>query len=57
MDTSNMKTSPGSPEPRDNTNFSIILEAPQVFFILLVQLKFIETGNNILQSKNKIFFR
>ncbi|POI33899.1 hypothetical protein CIB84_002349, partial [Bambusicola thoracicus] len=29
MDTSNMKTSPGSPEPRDNTNFSIILEAPQ----------------------------
>jgi len=31
MDTSNMKTSPGSPEPRDNTNFSIILEAPQVF--------------------------
>ncbi|XP_040534516.1 inaD-like protein isoform X2 [Gallus gallus] len=31
MDTSNMKTSPGSPEPRDNTNFSIILEAPQGF--------------------------
>ncbi|XP_048802017.1 inaD-like protein isoform X5 [Lagopus muta] len=31
MDTSNMKTSPGSPESRDNTNFSIILEAPQGF--------------------------
>ncbi|XP_031459360.1 inaD-like protein isoform X2 [Phasianus colchicus] len=31
MHTSNMKTSPGSPEPRDNTNFSIILEAPQGF--------------------------
>ncbi|XP_042676068.1 inaD-like protein isoform X5 [Centrocercus urophasianus] len=31
MDTSNVKTSPGSPESRDNTNFSIILEAPQGF--------------------------
>lgn len=31
VDSSNMKTSPGSPEPIDNINFSIILEAPQVF--------------------------
>ncbi|NXU85179.1 INADL protein, partial [Xiphorhynchus elegans] len=30
-DTSSIKTSPGSPEPVDNTNFSIILEAPQGF--------------------------
>ncbi|NXI66793.1 INADL protein, partial [Anseranas semipalmata] len=30
-DTSNMKTSPGPPEPTDNINFSIILEAPQGF--------------------------
>ncbi|KAJ7401566.1 hypothetical protein BTVI_94534 [Pitangus sulphuratus] len=31
VDTSSIKTSPGSPEPIDNTNFSIILEAPQGF--------------------------
>ncbi|OXB82143.1 UNVERIFIED_CONTAM: hypothetical protein H355_009022, partial [Colinus virginianus] len=31
VDTSNVKTGPGSPEPRDNINFSIILEAPQGF--------------------------
>ncbi|NXX89602.1 INADL protein, partial [Centropus bengalensis] len=31
MDSSNIKTSPGSPEPIDNINFSIILEAPQGF--------------------------
>ncbi|XP_072199796.1 inaD-like protein isoform X1 [Excalfactoria chinensis] len=30
-DTSNTKTSLGSPEPRDNSNFSLILEAPQGF--------------------------
>ncbi|NWI52088.1 INADL protein, partial [Calyptomena viridis] len=31
VDISSIKTSPGSPEPIDNTNFSIILEAPQGF--------------------------
>ncbi|XP_050162264.1 inaD-like protein isoform X2 [Myiozetetes cayanensis] len=31
VDTSSIRTSPGSPEPIDNTNFSIILEAPQGF--------------------------
>ncbi|XP_051652276.1 inaD-like protein isoform X2 [Manacus candei] len=31
VDTSSIKTSPGSPEPIDNINFSIILEAPQGF--------------------------
>ncbi|NXL48520.1 INADL protein, partial [Podilymbus podiceps] len=31
VDSSNIKTSPGSPEPIDNLNFSIILEAPQGF--------------------------
>ncbi|XP_071421995.1 inaD-like protein isoform X3 [Pithys albifrons albifrons] len=31
VDPSNNKTSPGSPEPIDNTNFSMILEAPQGF--------------------------
>ncbi|NXM68818.1 INADL protein, partial [Serilophus lunatus] len=31
VDTSSIKTSPESPEPIDNTNFSIILEAPQGF--------------------------
>ncbi|NXC43209.1 INADL protein, partial [Penelope pileata] len=31
VDASNIKSSPGSPEPADNTNFSIILEAPQGF--------------------------
>lgn len=31
VDSSNIKTSPGSSEPIDNINFSIILEAPQVF--------------------------
>lgn len=31
VDTSSIKSSPGSPEPVDNTNFSVILEAPQVF--------------------------
>ncbi|NWR35949.1 INADL protein, partial [Tachuris rubrigastra] len=31
VDTSSIKTIPGSPEPIDNTNFSIILEAPQGF--------------------------
>ncbi|XP_009948905.1 PREDICTED: inaD-like protein, partial [Leptosomus discolor] len=31
VDSSNIKTSPGSPEPVDNINFSIILEAPQGF--------------------------
>ncbi|XP_030311143.1 inaD-like protein isoform X3 [Calypte anna] len=31
VDTSNIKTSPESPEPTDNINFSIILEAPQGF--------------------------
>ncbi|XP_050756940.1 inaD-like protein [Gymnogyps californianus] len=31
VDSSNIKTSPGSPEPIDNINFSIILEAPQGF--------------------------
>ncbi|NXG59339.1 INADL protein, partial [Hemiprocne comata] len=30
-DSSNIKTSPGFPEPTDNINFSIILEAPQGF--------------------------
>ncbi|XP_009882282.1 PREDICTED: inaD-like protein [Charadrius vociferus] len=31
VDSSSIKTSPGSPEPIDNVNFSIILEAPQGF--------------------------
>ncbi|NWI93849.1 INADL protein, partial [Pitta sordida] len=31
VDPSSIKTSPGSPEPIENTNFSIILEAPQGF--------------------------
>ncbi|NWW19674.1 INADL protein, partial [Falcunculus frontatus] len=31
VDTSSIKSSPGSPEPIDNTNFSVILEAPQGF--------------------------
>ncbi|NXH22744.1 INADL protein, partial [Bucco capensis] len=31
VDSSNIKTSPGFPELTDNTNFSIILEAPQGF--------------------------
>ncbi|NXF33072.1 INADL protein, partial [Nyctibius bracteatus] len=31
VDPSNIKTSPGSPEPIDNINFSLILEAPQGF--------------------------
>ncbi|NXX20464.1 INADL protein, partial [Podargus strigoides] len=31
VDSSNMKTSPESPEPVDNINFSVILEAPQGF--------------------------
>ncbi|KFP13798.1 InaD-like, partial [Egretta garzetta] len=31
VDSSNVKTSPGSPEPIDNIHFSIILEAPQGF--------------------------
>ncbi|KAF4797247.1 PATJ, crumbs cell polarity complex component [Turdus rufiventris] len=31
VDTSSIKSSPGSPEPADNTNFSVILEAPQGF--------------------------
>ncbi|KAF1447952.1 InaD-like protein, partial [Pygoscelis papua] len=31
VDSSNIKTSPGSSEPIDNTDFSIILEAPQGF--------------------------
>ncbi|NXT03014.1 INADL protein, partial [Jacana jacana] len=31
VDSSSVKTSPGSPEPIDNINFSIILEAPQGF--------------------------
>ncbi|KFZ63627.1 InaD-like, partial [Antrostomus carolinensis] len=31
VDSSNIKTSPASPEPIDNNNFSIILEAPQGF--------------------------
>ncbi|NWU41775.1 INADL protein, partial [Hylia prasina] len=31
VDTSSIKSSPGSPEPIDNTNFSLILEAPQGF--------------------------
>ncbi|NXQ83153.1 INADL protein, partial [Nyctibius grandis] len=31
VDSSDIKTSPGSPEPIDNINFSIILEAPQGF--------------------------
>ncbi|XP_076196160.1 inaD-like protein isoform X3 [Aptenodytes patagonicus] len=31
VDSSNIKTSPGSSEPIDNINFSIILEAPQGF--------------------------
>ncbi|NWU69094.1 INADL protein, partial [Pterocles burchelli] len=31
VDSSNIKTSPGSPEPIDNNNFSVILEAPQGF--------------------------
>ncbi|KAJ7427673.1 PATJ, crumbs cell polarity complex component [Willisornis vidua] len=31
VDPSSNKTSPGSPEPIDNTNFSMILEAPQGF--------------------------
>ncbi|XP_041886788.1 inaD-like protein isoform X1 [Corvus kubaryi] len=29
--TNSIKSSPGSPEPTDNTNFSVILEAPQGF--------------------------
>lgn len=31
VDINSIKSSPGSPEPIDNTNFSVILEAPQVF--------------------------
>uniref|UniRef100_A0A8C3QMF1 PATJ crumbs cell polarity complex component n=1 Tax=Cyanoderma ruficeps TaxID=181631 RepID=A0A8C3QMF1_9PASS len=31
VDTSSIKSSPGSPEPIDNTNFPVILEAPQGF--------------------------
>ncbi|XP_009872131.1 PREDICTED: inaD-like protein, partial [Apaloderma vittatum] len=31
VDSSSIKTSPGSPEPIDNINFSVILEAPQGF--------------------------
>ncbi|XP_062353199.1 inaD-like protein [Cinclus cinclus] len=31
VDTSSIKSSPGSPEPVDSTNFSVILEAPQGF--------------------------
>ncbi|XP_014726017.1 PREDICTED: inaD-like protein isoform X2 [Sturnus vulgaris] len=31
VDTSSIKSSPESPEPVDNTNFSVILEAPQGF--------------------------
>ncbi|NXE38654.1 INADL protein, partial [Ptilorrhoa leucosticta] len=31
VDPSSIKSSPGSPEPTDNTNFSVILEAPQGF--------------------------
>ncbi|XP_054141591.1 inaD-like protein [Melozone crissalis] len=31
VETSSIKSSPGSPEPIDNTNFSVILEAPQGF--------------------------
>ncbi|NXB80618.1 INADL protein, partial [Donacobius atricapilla] len=31
VDTSSIKSSPGSPESIDNTNFSVILEAPQGF--------------------------
>ncbi|XP_063263015.1 inaD-like protein isoform X2 [Prinia subflava] len=31
VDTSSTKSRPGSPEPTDNTNFSVILEAPQGF--------------------------
>ncbi|NWU28573.1 INADL protein, partial [Dyaphorophyia castanea] len=31
VDTNSIKSSPGSPEPMDNTNFSVILEAPQGF--------------------------
>lgn len=31
VDTSGIKSRPGTPEPTDNTNFSVILEAPQVF--------------------------
>ncbi|NWW09390.1 INADL protein, partial [Oreocharis arfaki] len=31
VDTSSIKSSPGSPEPIDNSNFSVILEAPQGF--------------------------
>ncbi|XP_016155622.1 PREDICTED: inaD-like protein [Ficedula albicollis] len=31
VDPSSIKSSPGSPEPVDNTNFSVILEAPQGF--------------------------
>ncbi|NXP13755.1 INADL protein, partial [Thinocorus orbignyianus] len=31
VDSSSVKTSPGSPEPADNVNFPIILEAPQGF--------------------------
>ncbi|NXI42237.1 INADL protein, partial [Galbula dea] len=31
VDSNNTKTSPGSPEPTDHVNFSIILEAPQGF--------------------------
>ncbi|XP_053806396.1 inaD-like protein isoform X2 [Vidua chalybeata] len=31
VDNNSIKSSPGSPEPIDNTNFSVILEAPQGF--------------------------
>ncbi|NXR30144.1 INADL protein, partial [Zosterops hypoxanthus] len=31
VDTSGIKSRPGTPEPTDNTNFSVILEAPQGF--------------------------
>ncbi|NWR44771.1 INADL protein, partial [Regulus satrapa] len=31
VDTSSIRSSPGSPDPVDNTNFSVILEAPQGF--------------------------
>jgi len=45
VDSSNIETSPGSPEPIDSINFSVILEAPQVFGYSFGSRKFIRTGN------------
>lgn len=46
LDSSNIKSSLASPEPIDN--FSIILEAPQVFGFSF-QCKFVWTRNDVLK--------